>query len=362
MKTLEFLNSRRPDLEIRTNFIHQLTAYENHLAAQGIGAKTSKWTEVHDKTNEFENEELLLRNTYLNAQMGPFADFSLRNDWGKSTKIKWVDNDAKSKLATEILEDEGAINENSRKTNCESIIKKQKVNPANSRNGAGVVASASVGCKDNTKLENSHKQTVRDISPEGSDKSKKIQVIKPQQPLVRIKSEEKQNKVDNKLISKQVITNAIKNSTKDKSKNLNVSLKVKKDDIPIRAQVISDKEVINPKYNNFILDNSKLVVSEQKQSEKLTNSLNQMYNFNAALAEGKSGPVTQIINQNNINNFIIQNPQKVEVIEYVHKDQKVIKHVAPQRPSSASVKRDNQNASTSFEKQEPNKQQVKENK
>lgn len=99
LKTLEFLNSRRPDLEIRATFIHQLTAYENRLVSQGIGPKTSKWTEVHDKTNKFENEELLLRNTYLNAQMGPFADFSATaNEPGKQVKIKWVDTDSKQKI------------------------------------------------------------------------------------------------------------------------------------------------------------------------------------------------------------------------------------------------------------------------
>jgi protein-tyrosine phosphatase len=34
LKSLEFLNSRRPDLEIRATFIHQLSAYEARLAQQ----------------------------------------------------------------------------------------------------------------------------------------------------------------------------------------------------------------------------------------------------------------------------------------------------------------------------------------
>jgi protein-tyrosine phosphatase len=38
LKTLEFLNSRRPDLEMRTTFIQQLTDYEQRLAARGMGA------------------------------------------------------------------------------------------------------------------------------------------------------------------------------------------------------------------------------------------------------------------------------------------------------------------------------------
>jgi len=35
LKTLEFLNSRRPDLEIRATFIKQLSDYENRLKNRG---------------------------------------------------------------------------------------------------------------------------------------------------------------------------------------------------------------------------------------------------------------------------------------------------------------------------------------
>jgi hypothetical protein len=76
LKTLEFLNSRRPDLEIRATFIHQLSAYENRLYKQGLGPKTSKWTEIAEDNCFLESEELLLRNTFLNAQMGPIAQFN----------------------------------------------------------------------------------------------------------------------------------------------------------------------------------------------------------------------------------------------------------------------------------------------
>lgn len=75
LKTLEFLNSRRPDLEIRASFIQQLSAYENRLTKQGMGPKSSKWTELSEINPTMESEELLLRNTFLNAQMGPLAEF-----------------------------------------------------------------------------------------------------------------------------------------------------------------------------------------------------------------------------------------------------------------------------------------------
>lgn len=46
LKTLEFLNSRRPELEMRASFIHQLSTYESRLVKAGLGPKTSKWNEL----------------------------------------------------------------------------------------------------------------------------------------------------------------------------------------------------------------------------------------------------------------------------------------------------------------------------
>jgi hypothetical protein len=74
-KTLEFLNSRRPDLEIRAAFVSQLADFEQKLIAQGRGPQTTNWNEVADKNivlnkdNFHEDEELLLRNTFMNAHM-----------------------------------------------------------------------------------------------------------------------------------------------------------------------------------------------------------------------------------------------------------------------------------------------------
>ena len=67
LKTLEFLNSRRPDLEIRATFITQLGEYEKRLRQTGYGPKTSKWDEISEENRYLESEELMLRNTFLNA-------------------------------------------------------------------------------------------------------------------------------------------------------------------------------------------------------------------------------------------------------------------------------------------------------
>jgi len=67
LKTLEFLNSRRPELEIRATFIHQLSHYEAWLHSKGGAGYTSKWTEISQQNCYLESEELLLRNTFMNA-------------------------------------------------------------------------------------------------------------------------------------------------------------------------------------------------------------------------------------------------------------------------------------------------------
>lgn len=67
LKTLEFLNSRRPDLEIRATFIHQLSAYESRLQQQVKIPITQKWDEISNPKVNIECEELVLRNTFMNA-------------------------------------------------------------------------------------------------------------------------------------------------------------------------------------------------------------------------------------------------------------------------------------------------------
>ncbi len=93
MKTLEFLDSRRPDLEMRPSFLRQLQMYEASLSARGLGPKTQKWTEISDTaTYHLENDELILRNTFLNSKSGPvFHDYSNASELRKKDKLVWRD-------------------------------------------------------------------------------------------------------------------------------------------------------------------------------------------------------------------------------------------------------------------------------
>ena len=67
-KAIEFLNNRRPDLEIRASFIQQLSRYEKRLEETYKGNQTENWTELSSKPH-LENEELIITNTFLNSQI-----------------------------------------------------------------------------------------------------------------------------------------------------------------------------------------------------------------------------------------------------------------------------------------------------
>jgi protein-tyrosine phosphatase len=109
LKTLEFVNSRRTDLEMRPSFLSQLSQYENKLYLRGIGPKTQRWTELSDNQFALENEELIVRNTYLNSQMAPLADLN-GYDEKSSYTLKWVDEKFKKPLTEENLDEDDLVN------------------------------------------------------------------------------------------------------------------------------------------------------------------------------------------------------------------------------------------------------------
>ena len=95
LKTLEFLNSRRPDLEIRATFIKQLSEFESRLRLRGLSFQTSKWDEVSEDNKFLESDELMLRNTFINAQSGPMVKLGVGSMMPNPTRaraIKWRDS------------------------------------------------------------------------------------------------------------------------------------------------------------------------------------------------------------------------------------------------------------------------------
>ncbi len=63
-KTLEFLNSRRSDLEIRTNYFEQLKKLESQIQSKFDKSLSGNW----EHTLLGDKEELVIRNTFLNSK------------------------------------------------------------------------------------------------------------------------------------------------------------------------------------------------------------------------------------------------------------------------------------------------------
>eukprot|EP01017_Pseudomicrothorax_dubius_P016765 TRINITY_DN1896_c0_g2_i1.p1 TRINITY_DN1896_c0_g2~~TRINITY_DN1896_c0_g2_i1.p1 ORF type:complete len:690 (+),score=155.55 TRINITY_DN1896_c0_g2_i1:43-2112(+) len=111
-KSLEFLHSRHPELEIRTNFFNQLVALESKLVKNGQAGRTFSWDEVPNG-GDIDSEELLLRNTFLNARpSGSTAspekvtkETPSRSRTMKVDRLRWSDNasEDKTKLQTLII-------------------------------------------------------------------------------------------------------------------------------------------------------------------------------------------------------------------------------------------------------------------
>ncbi|KAF4688784.1 hypothetical protein FOZ60_002449 [Perkinsus olseni] len=89
-KTLEFLQSRRPDVNLRQGYLQQLAAFERRLISYQKMKLSGDWS-LSSVTPKLDSEEYLLRNTFMNSQMGPLADLSIRSDADQKRSIDWSD-------------------------------------------------------------------------------------------------------------------------------------------------------------------------------------------------------------------------------------------------------------------------------
>ncbi|OMJ72216.1 hypothetical protein SteCoe_29391 [Stentor coeruleus] len=87
-KALDFIAFRRPDLDLNPAFLNQLGAFENRLAKNTKLPRTDQWDQVTENP-----EELVLRNTFINARLGEPTDYHLsNNDEDAPSVIKWREN------------------------------------------------------------------------------------------------------------------------------------------------------------------------------------------------------------------------------------------------------------------------------
>ena len=126
IKTLEFLNSRRPDLEIRVTFIRQLGEYEQRLGMRAKAPMTVAWQDLTEENKFLESEELLLSNTFMNAKQGQRVDLDDANQKHYVPRLRWVDHESRGrkKLAVEDKDENDLINIANPKRVINHIIKK----------------------------------------------------------------------------------------------------------------------------------------------------------------------------------------------------------------------------------------------
>lgn len=115
---MEFLDSRRPDLEIRRSFFEQLKFLAERLAA--TDKVSESWDHIASVHPETRNEEIVLRNTFFNSKLEDQDKSILDGDKKKGAKlkkkkpsptpekkrkkIKWVDESTKAKtVETEVF-------------------------------------------------------------------------------------------------------------------------------------------------------------------------------------------------------------------------------------------------------------------
>ena len=87
-KSLDFIAFRRPDLDINPGFLTQLGSFEARLARNSKLPRSDQWEQTVENA-----EELVLRNTFMNARMGAPTDYHIPNDETQGPAVlKWCEN------------------------------------------------------------------------------------------------------------------------------------------------------------------------------------------------------------------------------------------------------------------------------
>ena len=96
LKSLEFINSRRPNLEIRASFLQQLSTWQQRRAKKGTPQASEAWDKIpmSMESSPTKKDEIILRNTFINAQL-------IMNSEEQSLAIQSISIDELEKKAKE---------------------------------------------------------------------------------------------------------------------------------------------------------------------------------------------------------------------------------------------------------------------
>lgn len=94
-KAIEFLSNKKSDIDIPNYFLSQLNNFEARLGKLGLGPKSNSWFDLATgDIGDIDNEELLIRNTYLNGLVKPQINTSKPPEYNYKRSIKclvWSD-------------------------------------------------------------------------------------------------------------------------------------------------------------------------------------------------------------------------------------------------------------------------------
>lgn len=131
-------------MNLKSSFMQQLSALERRLADKSKQALSNDWDA---NFGSLEGEDLLLRNTYLNGQMGPLAEFhSGMHDRHMPRRLWWLDQDSHDKNRLEKPAGADRHNIVSQASELKGILRrKPRAMPRQTSAGAGPTPGALAG-------------------------------------------------------------------------------------------------------------------------------------------------------------------------------------------------------------------------
>ena len=349
-KCIDFLKSKKEDIEIEPYFIEQLLSYEMRLS-KITNIKTSNWNEISFK----DNDEKLLRNTYVNGlpikQLNSIDINEINNnnlnkeDRGSLIKknkihIKWAEKD---KLVNLNLEKELLFQEEIKNITCHMNKKPQKssikkiINSSISQTlsiNSKINSNNSNGFKNKRKLKIRPDVNLDKISSEYNNISPNIikQLIENDSFYFpsTTKNNTQINFYDKNNKGKRPLSHDNKNKTINNKRNINKEIKNRNNDQNIIRSYSQNKNGnINKKgtKNNYNLNNNYFINEQNKiiqllannQGNKLLFSLNNQnvmnnlindytyLNNNYSNVNSQFKKMNNNINKNNLNDIISNN-------------------------------------------------------
>jgi hypothetical protein len=112
IKTLEFLNHKKPGLEMTATLLKKLLLFETTLEKDKVGFLSKDWNTTF-KQGLYYEEEKLIHNSYSNSLKAPVLNKFIPTVPSKKKHhtLRWIDHDDPTKKLTEVFGQDKAPNE-----------------------------------------------------------------------------------------------------------------------------------------------------------------------------------------------------------------------------------------------------------